>query len=59
MSMFERWLSSAEDGHFCFFARSHPLRAGLQSAKAQHRPKVGDKARRVTNFRQKARTFYE
>jgi len=28
--MFERWLSSAEDGHFCFFAGSRPLRAGLQ-----------------------------
>ena len=28
--MFERWLSSAEDGHFCFCARSRALRAGLQ-----------------------------
>jgi len=72
--MFERWLSSAEDGHFCFFAGSRPLRAGLQglfvgqdqtlgaglqSAKARHRPKVVDKARKVAKFSAKGtRTFY-
>jgi len=42
-----------------FVGQDQTLQAGLQSAKARHRPKVADKARKVAKFSAKGTcTFY-